>query len=770
MSKFRRKLNLESLENRYLLAALSIEDVSLVNEDAGTFFATVRLSEPVTVAVEVTVETSGGGSANAGQDFLLESKQLTIPAGTIRQSVEFTVLDDGDTESSEWFYLTLFNPVNATIDDAVAQVNLFDDDAGLFFGPRREIPTATREVWNLNAADFNGDGLTDLVAAGNVQRDELIWYENDGALGYTERVFATTTCFTCRVTAADVDGDGDQDILSMPVWNPPNAPEPLNELTIRWYENDGTANFTEHVVSGPDAHGGLNVADLDGDGDIDILAAYGPTSDSTGLYWYENDGAGSFERHTITADPTNPIAVTGADFDNDGDVDVLAIRQEPWSVSSPDLTFMLFENDGSAGFTLHAFPSEHGRFRALHRAADIDNDGDLDVFARLGNGACGGTALFERSCAVWYENTGSLEFTEHFLFHFDYKLLHDMDAVDLDADGNIDLVFNHLDSVIWLKNDGAGQFTLHDIEDVSSQGIHSIDVDGDGDFDILSGSGTSAQTGRLGWFENGDEDVEIPTAALSSVNSLPDGSLAITLDYSDNVGVSTFGMDSNDLDIITPSGNVIPAEFVANSTQYAQASISTTYAVAAPQGGLENGAYTIRMRNTQVHDTSGRYVAAGDLGTFNLSRECDFVGNGNGCDLADLDALYAGTNGAPSPLTDAAIDAWLAQATAIENPAKIDPDHTYVLGDTDLDGDVDSTDLGVLLNVFDDSSGLNWRSGNLNSDSVVNSTDLGRLLNNFGHVSVTTAATMVSVDLPADENDSDEDEDGQLLMDLVLQF
>jgi len=127
-----------------------------------------------------------------------------------------------------------------------------------------------------------------------------------------------------------------------------------------------------------------------------------------------------------------------------------------------------------------------------------------------------------------------------------------------------------------------------------------------------------------------------------------------------------------------------------------------------------------------------------EAATFN---DCDFVGP-DGCDIDDIDGLFgqfgADMNG------DGAIDggdiaAWLQQASDVNNPAKASASDIYVLGDVDLNGSVDSTDLGLLLNNFADTNSLPWSAGNLNGDANVDSTDLGLMLNNFGFASATVA-------------------------------
>lgn len=126
------------------------------------------------------------------------------------------------------------------------------------------------------------------------------------------------------------------------------------------------------------------------------------------------------------------------------------------------------------------------------------------------------------------------------------------------------------------------------------------------------------------------------------------------------------------------------------------------------------------------------------------SLACDFNGDAQ-CDAADLDALYENWGGGGAFDVDgngtveaADISAWLTAASDPSNPY-LNGERTFVLGDVDLDGNVNSTDLGLLLNNFNDESGLLHGAGNLNDDTLINSVDLGLLLNNFGATSAAVA-------------------------------
>lgn len=117
--------------------------------------------------------------------------------------------------------------------------------------------------------------------------------------------------------------------------------------------------------------------------------------------------------------------------------------------------------------------------------------------------------------------------------------------------------------------------------------------------------------------------------------------------------------------------------------------------------------------------------------SFQVGLACDLDGDGD-CDYLDIDLLYA---------VDGDIETWLSQASDVSNPAKADPADQYILGDVNLDGDVDSMDLGILLNNLNSTrvEASTWFGGDLNDTGDVDSTDLGLLLNNFRFTSFANA-------------------------------
>ncbi|MEM7392282.1 MAG: FG-GAP-like repeat-containing protein, partial [Verrucomicrobiota bacterium] len=304
------------------------------------------------------------------------------------------------------------------------------------------------------------------------------------------------TDWTSRVEPADLDNDGDLDLLL------------IMDSGVTVVFNQGAGGFAHSgVVFQPPGHRDFDLNDLDDDGDLDLFVA----SSFACSIWL-NDGAGNFSDTGQRPLTNSTFDVTLADFDADGDPDAF--------IAAEDGNVVLL-NDGAANFT-----DSNQRLGSSHSVAcvhgDFDFDGDLDVYA--GNGMGQPDRLwFNDGDGAFYDSGQALGADSAIrVLGADIDLDNDLDVVtigssgyglwtnngqgllsggplslpvhgdggdlgDLDGDGDLDLIVSDaLVSVntIWL-NDGTGQFAAGGLtlSQHAGRDVALGDFDGDGDLD-----------------------------------------------------------------------------------------------------------------------------------------------------------------------------------------------------------------------------------------------------------------------------------------------
>ena len=220
--------------------------------------------------------------------------------------------------------------------------------------------------------DMDRDG--DIDALGAAYDDGAItWWENlDGSgTNWVERPVSLEFWSAFHVRAADVDGDGDMDVLGAAL---------ISAKDITWWENiDGYGvSWSEHVINGEfDGATSVHAADVDGDGDTDVLGA--ARYDNLMTWWENVDGSGRvWTEQTIDEAYDGANSAIGIDFDRDGDIDVLGA-----GIFADEVSW--WENDGGQGtnWAKHVVGTEFDTAWAA-LPADIDGDGHLDIVASTG--------------------------------------------------------------------------------------------------------------------------------------------------------------------------------------------------------------------------------------------------------------------------------------------------------------------------------------------------------------------------------------------------
>lgn len=214
---------------------------------------------------------------------------------------------------------------------------------------------------------------------------------NSAIFDAERRVIATNQAMGARcAVAADFDGDGRMDIVSAS----------SNDNAVSWFRNEGPSSngdiddesgiivmpkfsIKKQITWNSLGSRIVTVADIDGDGDIDVVgASYYDSS----LRWFENDGNGEFTSHLISSGVNEGQGVTVADIDNDGSPDVIC-------ASSGDNTIAVFKNIGNGTFCeIKDVVDDQAIGARTVIAADLNGDGWLDL----------ASASKVRKCSVFF--------------------------------------------------------------------------------------------------------------------------------------------------------------------------------------------------------------------------------------------------------------------------------------------------------------------------------------------------------------------------------
>ena len=252
-----------------------------------------------------------------------------------------------------------------------------------------------RTAYDVTLADFDGDGDLD-AAVSTWVGGFFAWLDNTGnprsnyiGRGFKARMIEEDCGETRTIRAADFDGDGDMDLLGTS----------RTGYFVAWYENPGNPAkkpFIKHILNDKLAspvHG--EPIDIDKDGDLDVVMAH--SGSDAKIVWYENTGnpkVNGWPMHVIWPSFADAHAAIAADIDDDGDLDVVATSHRgPGKVA-------VFFNPGDPNSSKWKMQIVKNNWRSTNQPilADFNNDGRLDIAATADRGS---------NELRWWRNDGS---------------------------------------------------------------------------------------------------------------------------------------------------------------------------------------------------------------------------------------------------------------------------------------------------------------------------------------------------------------------------
>lgn len=379
--------------------------------------------------------------------------------------------------------------------------------------------------------DFNNDTRLDLLLTGTKNGDYYAKiYQNQPDDEFYDINANLAPLAGGNSCWADFNNDGYLDIL--------HAGFDGTQDILKIYFNERNGTFSDARANlTPREYIFANYADFDNDGDLDLVVTgstgYQPLTD-----FYKNNGEGEFERvdTELESNVYNGTIITG-DYDNDGDIDLVLTGR-----SGSRAQTLLYRNDGAFSFT-----EINPHFEDLEKASgafgDYDNDGDLDLLLT-------GRDVAENGYTIVYRNNGGDNFSRiQDYFHQS----RDGSAAwgDYDNDGVLDILlsgFNDRHDYIQIyHNEGSDYFTRIDDEFPDVAGPCAwADFDNDDDLDVFISGWNGSRNYEATLFRNNSQVANRkPHAPRELSSAVTDNSVQLSWDDAADDATPSAGLSYN---------------------------------------------------------------------------------------------------------------------------------------------------------------------------------------------------------------------------------
>ena len=275
---------------------------------------------------------------------------------------------------------------------------------------------------HVEVADLDTDGRRDLVVAclgdwlpADTLNGSVVWLRDPGKGAFEKQILVSGLGRVADVQPTDIDGDGDTDlVVAVFGWRK------VGEVLLLENTAGPSAHpvFKRHILAARPGAVNVDCEDLNGDGRLDVVVLFAQEHEFVEGF-VQKEGL-AFSSKVLYRAPHPGWGMSGmqvTDLDGDGDLDVLVTNGDTLDdyVLKPYHGVLWLENTGGLRFTEHAIGKMFGIYRA--EAGDVDGDGDLDVvaYAFLPHTGTEERAALEVPAVVLYERVGRFGFVPHVL-------------------------------------------------------------------------------------------------------------------------------------------------------------------------------------------------------------------------------------------------------------------------------------------------------------------------------------------------------------------
>ncbi len=530
--------------------------------------------------------------------------------------------------------------------------------AGSVFASERTFATAFTDwssavsgVYNSAVAwgDFDGDGDLDVVLTGMSATGRLTRLYRNSSGVFADTGYSFQNVDQGAVAWGDFDNDGDLDLVVTGFTN--------GGRTSRIYRNTG-GGFTDIGASlEPVYNSAVAWGDYDNDGDLDLLLA--GSSDCCGRITriYRNT-AGTFNDMGVGFNGLEYAAVAWGDYDNDGDLDVIATGAS----NCCSRICQVYRNNGGSSFT-DISASIQGVQQGSVAWGDYDSDGDLDALIAGLSDSGRLTRVYVNAGGFFFNSGATFEGIEQGAAAF----------ADTDNDGDLDVAVTGMSNVgritrVYQNSAGVFADTIAGLEGFDKGTLAWGDFDGDLDADLILTGQDGASASRVRLYKNNASSPNTVPAAPGGLTATTNG-MSVTLNWLATTDAQT---NSNALQYnvrvgTTPGGSQVFSAMAAAGTgtrfitQRGNVDLRRTWTLQLPQLGtyywtvqaVDAGLAASSFANEQTFSTpfgegpviEGVYQSSAAWGDYDNDGDLDLLIAGLSNNFGTITRLYRNTSG-----------------------------------------------------------------------------------------------------------------------------